>query len=370
MFQWAAQFGSSVPTDTWYDNGRSIAVDDQGNVYSAGVFFYDVDFDPGPGTYMMSTQGGFSQSVYISKLSPSGQFIWAKQVSVEISGPIYLALDHQNNVYLTAYVSRSSDMDPGPGVYNAPMIGPQDAFLLKLDSNGNFLWEKQFGSPGTNNAAAGYAIDVDQNNSVILTGSFYGLIDVDPGAGKTILSGAGTSTVFLVKLSANGDFIWGRQIGGVGSPYSYVDAEDIKCDAAGNVFATGWFGGTCDFDVAGSHTSFTSGGPADGFVCKFDGNGNFLWAKKIGNSVSNNVVQPRAIDVDQNGNVYSSGSFSGTQDVDPGVGVYNLTSNGSADAYVLKLSPGGDFVWAKIWGAVTAMPHTTSVFPSQEMCTC
>jgi gliding motility-associated-like protein len=350
IFQWAAQFGSSDINDTWNDNARSVAVDDQGNVYSAGLFFYDVDFNPGPGTYTMTAGGQFNEAIYISKLSPTGQFIWAKQIPTEISGPIYLTVDHHNNVYITAYVSGPVDMDPGAGVHTAQMIGPQDAFLLKLDSDGNFLWEKQFGSPGVNNGASGYAIDVDANDNVVLTGSFYGTVDLDPGAASFPITGSGSSTVFFVKLDANGNFIWGKQMGGLGGQYGYVDAEDVKCDDAGNVYSTGWFGNTCNFDPGLTNTSLTSGGPADGFVCKYDPNGNFLWVKKIGNSAANNVVQPRGIDVDVNGNVYTSGSFIGTQDVDPGNGVYNLTSNGSLDAYVLKLNSNGEFVWAKNLG--------------------
>jgi gliding motility-associated-like protein len=351
IFQWAAQFGSSVISDTWNDNGRSVAVDQQGNVYSAGLFFHDVDFDPGPGTFMMTAQGPFDEAIYISKLSPTGQFIWAEQIPTEISGPIYLTVDHHNNIYLTSYVSGPVDMDPGPGINNGQMIGRQDAFLLKLDQNGNLLWEKQFGGAGANNGAAGYAVDVDQNDNVILTGSFYGTIDVDPGSGTTLLTGLGSSTVFLVKLTSGGNFLWGTQVGGTGSVYGYVDAEDIKSDGSGNIFATGWFGGSCDFDVRGSHTNLTSGGPADGFICKFDGNGNFLWVKSLGSSVANNVIQPRGIDVDETGDVYSSGSFIGTQDFDPSGNTYNLVSNGSFDAFLVKLNPQGDFLWAKNLGS-------------------
>jgi hypothetical protein len=79
VFQWAKQFGSSVADDTNFDMGKTIAVDAQGNVYSAGIFFNTVDFDPGPGVYNL-TGGG----IYISKLSGDGDFIFHALVPLSI----------------------------------------------------------------------------------------------------------------------------------------------------------------------------------------------------------------------------------------------------------------------------------------------
>lgn len=344
VFQWAVQFGSSVLSDTWYDNGRSIAVDEQGNVYSAGLFFHDVDFDPGPGKFMMTAQGPFDEAVYISKLSATGQFIWAKQIPLEISGPIYITVDHHANVYLTAAISRVTDMDPGSATYNAQPVGPQDALLLKLDSDGNFMWEKQFGAPGNKNGAAGYAIDVDRNDNVILTGSFYGAIDVDPGTTVYSFAANTNSEVFLVKLTPIGDFIWAKHLGSYKTANANVVAEDIKCDNVGNIYVAGSYSGICNFDPDVTNYSLQKGG---GFVCKYNANGNLQWAKQIGAYSSYFITRPVGIDVDGAGNVYTSGTFYGTEDFDPGSSINTLTSNGSMDAFILKLTSQGDFAWAK-----------------------
>src|SRR5688572_20099938 len=347
VFQWAKQFGSSVIDDTYNDNGRSLGVDMQGNVYSTGLFFNVVDFDPGPGVYNLIAQGWASQSIYISKLDSSGDFIWAKQLPIVLEGPLYLTLDKYANVYITAYFGGTVDFDPGPGVHEVTSIASHVAFVLKLNANGDFVWVRQFGGSGINDGASGYALDIDINDNVIVSGSFYGVVDFDPGPNTANLSGVGTSEVFITKLTPGGDLVWARKLGNFTSNHHYVDAEDIDCDQLGNIYATGWFRGVCDFDPGTNIFNLTSGGPADGFVCKIDANGNFVWAKRLGNSTLNFVIQPRGIEIDLENNVYSTGSFLGTQDFDPGTNTYNLTSNGNFDAYILKLSTQGDFMWAK-----------------------
>ena len=350
VFKWARQFGSSVIDDTYNDNGRSIAVDQQGNVYSAGLFFNVVDFDPGPGVFNLTASCISCGSIYISKLDSAGEFEWAKQIPTQPSGPITLTLDQNANIYLSSYFGGAVDFDPGPGVNSVTSIGQQDAFILKLDQAGNFGWIKQFGGAGSGNAAAGYSLDVDQNNNVVLCGSFYGTIDFDPGPNNFNLNGIGTSEVFIAKLTATGNFIWAKKLGNFTSVFHSVSAQDLNCDVQGNIYTTGNFNGVCDLDPGVNSFYLTSGGPSDGFICKLDANGNFLWAKQIGNSSGNNVIQPTGIEIDAQNYVYTTGSFIGTQDVDPGINVYNLTSNGSFDSYILKINAQGNFIWAKNLG--------------------
>ena len=57
---------------------------------------------------------------------------------------------------------------------------------------------------------------------------------------------------------------------------------------------------------------------------------------------------PSGIDIDNNNNIYTTGSFIGTFDFDPGANVYDLTNTGSGlDSYILKLSTIGDLMWVK-----------------------
>jgi hypothetical protein len=82
------------------------------------------------------------------------------------------------------------------------------------------------------------------------------------------------------------------------------------------------------------------------FIYKLNSAGNFVWAKQIdcGNDFENSIA------VDRQGNIYTTGCYSGMADFDPGTGVYNLTSAGLDDIYVNKLDSAGNFIWAKSMG--------------------
>ena len=118
----------------------------------------------------------------------------------------------------------------------------------------------------------------------------------------------------------------------------------IAVDGSGNVYTTGTFRGTADFDPGADAVNLTSSGGIDIFVSKLDSNGIFVWAKRIGGSSSDTR---RSIAVDSSDNVYITGNFEGTVDFDPGIGVSNvsdLTSSGSRDVFVSKLDSDGGFV--------------------------
>ena len=119
----------------------------------------------------------------------------------------------------------------------------------------------------------------------------------------------------------------------------------ISVDAAGNVYTTGFFSRTVDFDPGAETANLTSAGAADIFVSKLDNAGNFVWARNMGGTSGDFDVGLGVI-VDAAGNVYTTGYFNGTADFDPGAGTANLTSAGGADIFISKLDNAGNFVWA------------------------
>src|SRR5436190_5064410 len=121
-------------------------------------------------------------------------------------------------------------------------------------------------------------------------------------------------------------------------------------DASGNVYTTGVFDGTADFDPGAGVFKLTSFGLHDIFVCKLDRDGNFIWAKQMGGADTRDFYSSDwslSIAVDASGNVYTTGMFSGTADFDPGTGVFNLICVDYSDMFVSKLDAAGNFVWAK-----------------------
>lgn len=329
-YQWAKRIGG-----VYTDHGYSIAVDGLGNVYSAGTFMATVDFDPGSGTSNLTTTG--TVDAFISKLDPEGNFLWAKSVGGVYADQVNsIAVDGSGNVYITGYFSFTADFDPGAGTNYITSAGNTDVFVLKLDAAGNFIWAKSMG--GTS-FEEGHSIAVDNSGNVYTAGIFEETADFDPGVGTSNLTSAAGDDVFISKLDAAGNFLWAKSMGG-----NFDDwANSIALDAFGNVHTTGSFIGTVDFDPGTGTANLTSAAARDVFISKLDSAGNFVWAKKIGGNADD---RGHGIAVDDSGNVYTTGRFASSVDFDPGAGTSNLTSAGSADIFISKLDAAGNFGWA------------------------
>lgn len=215
-----------------------------------------------------------------------------------------------------------------------PVIITLLCFLITLTTanSQNFIWAKQMGGIDTDE---GRAICIDIIGNIYITGWFNGTADFDPGTGTYNLTSSGTSDIYVAKLDAAGNFNWAINLGGSG-----IDAaRDIAVDPAGNIYITGNFEDTADFDPGIGIYNLTCVGGSDIFVCKLSSSGSLIWAKQMGGP-SGNAEVGYSIAVDVNGNVYTLGVFF-SGDFDPGPGIYNLTSAGYHDVFISKL---GDYI--------------------------
>lgn len=321
------------------DYNHSITTDALGNVYTTGLFFGTVDFDPGPGIFNLTSSG--AGDLFISKLSASGNLIWAKAVGGNGFVEGYsIAVDAVGNVYTTGWFSGQADFDPGPGTFNLITNGNQDIFICKLNASGNFAWAKSMGNGAVN---IGKSVAIDFFGNVYTTGSFEGNVDFDPGPGTFFLYSP-SDNIFISKLDSSGNFVWAKRMGGLNASTS----NSIAIDSFNNVYTTGVFEDSVDFDPGPGVFNLTSTGYQDIFISKLDNLGNFKWAKAIGGYNGHDWAFCVAVDI--SGNVYTTGYFDNTADFDPGPGIYNLISAGVEDIYISKLDSAGNFVFAKAFG--------------------
>jgi len=312
--------------------GWGIAVDAAGNVYTTGEFFGTADFDPGLGVFNLTSAG--LVDIFVSKLDANGDFVWAHATGGSAGDSGFgIAVDGAGNVYTTGSFVGTVDFDPGPGTFNLISAGDADIFVSKLDTNGDFVWARAMGGTGMHE---GQAIAVDAAGNVFTTGYFQDTVDFDPGLGVFNLTSAGLVDIFVSKLDANGDFVWAHAMVGTGWNVGY----GIAVDSAGNAYVTGTFDGQADFGPF----QLDAGGSSNIHVAKLDPSGNFLWARAMGGTGFN---QGLAIAVDAADDVYTTGRFTGTADFDPGPDTYNLTTTGGVEIFVSKLDTNGDFVWAR-----------------------
>ncbi|MES2933900.1 MAG: InlB B-repeat-containing protein [Pseudomonadota bacterium] len=323
---WAKNFGGSGAE--LY--GMAMAIDSGGNVVVSGL-----SCGASPTTPALTKIGNCD--AFVIRLNASGAITWAKNFGGSGASAYAraIAVDGSGNVVVAGNFEGASLTTPA-----LSKIGIQDAFAIKLDANsGNISWVKNFG--GSSATARAHAVAVDGSGNVVLAGLFFNGNLTTPALTKF-----GDFDAFVIKLDANGNTSWSRNYGG--SDVSYMIAEAVAIDGAGNVV----LGGT-------TYSSLTTPllpiiGDGDAFVIKLNSTGTTLWAKSFGGSGA--YASAKAIAVDGSGNIVLGGSVQGASLTTPA-----LTTIGAADAFAIKLDANGATKWASNFGGSGALAHANAI---------
>ncbi|MCB0567342.1 MAG: SBBP repeat-containing protein, partial [Phaeodactylibacter sp.] len=305
------------------DKGYAIATDAAGNVYVTGRFSVSSSF----GNIQLTSAGSFD--VFVVKYDAAGTLLWARRGGGDGNDRGYgITTDVDGNVYVTGWFEDTAIFG------NTQLIstGGEDVFVVKYNAEGEVLWARKGGGALNDR---GYAITTDAAGNVHITGTFEGAV----AFGSTMFTSIGYGDVFVVKYDAEGTPLGGQQGSGAGIGFGYA----IATDAAGNVFATGFFRGATTF----GSTILTSMGEEDVFVVKYNPEGTLLWAQQGG---SDSTDFGRSITTDGAGNVYVTGEFQGSA----AFGSALLTSSGGADVFLIKYDPEGTLLWAQQGGGAGA----------------
>jgi len=366
--------------------GKALETDDEGNVYLTGYFIHKVIFE---NDTLISIGGS---DIYLAKYDSDGNKCWVKQAG-GVNGDFGhdITIDKSGNILITGYIGGNGLVwFDDTSIY---VNGNTDIFLAKYDHNGHFLWVRKAGGNYTTQAFSswddGRSVITDSYDNVYITGSFrdtavfnkdtlfsFGDVDlfiakysangdliwVDNYGGKAADNGntiiidnndnlylagwikdtariADTVLIpyddmdnFIVKLNSNGERIWIKQMGG-SSAYAY--RTSIAVDSNNNLYVTDYFAGTVNLN----DTTLIANGNIDFYLSKYDPNGKFLWARQYFDVFN---IQSHALTIDENNNLYITGSFRGTL-------LYLndtvLTPYGNDDIFVAKFDSEGNFVW-------------------------
>ncbi|MFH1677151.1 MAG: PKD domain-containing protein, partial [bacterium] len=249
-FLWANAWGGNDP-DPLYDYPWGVAGDQLGNVYVAGQFYGTADFDPGSGVSNLISDGDID-GYLVSYNAADGALIWAYAIS---SSGNYdagkgVAVDDYGYVYLSGVIDDTCDLNFGPGVNNFSTVGWNDAFLAKYDWNGAYQWAYSWGCASTYTRAFGICLTSDGH--VALGGTYAGSVDFDPGPGHSDWTSNGETDIFICYFSLGGTFGWAKAWGGSEAECSYNLGPGMASDTSGNIFTTGYFLGSVDFDPSGN----------------------------------------------------------------------------------------------------------------------
>ncbi|HND50466.1 MAG TPA: SBBP repeat-containing protein, partial [Anaerolineales bacterium] len=324
------------------DKSSDIAVDLSGNIYTTGYFYGTADFAPGLGVFNLTSSG--YEDIFISKLNVDGSFAWAKSIGGKgwLDNGNGIAVDVNGNVYITGSFTGTVDFDPGIGIFNLASVGYNDAFISKLDNNGNFVWAKNIGGTSSIDNVVGRAIAMDSGGNVFITGYFNGSADFDPGASEFNLTSLYGSSAYILKLNNNGEFVFAKSISGVNiNDNPSAVASGIAIDSNNAVYTTGIFYGVVDFDPGSGTFNLNGGSSGTGFLSKLDMNGKLVWAQSMG-LVTNDIV------LDSSNNAYVTGS---TFESINSSGIGADSPFPKFNILVSKLDSNGNLVWKKNMGS-------------------
>ncbi len=280
------------------EEGDAVAADPSGNCIIAGATRGGL-FSGNAGRY----------DLFVAKYDPNGNRLWGRQRGTSERDFAYgVATDASGNIYATGYTGGPLD--------GQSHLGNWDIFLTKFDPNGNWLWTRQIGASQDDE---GKAVTVDVPGNVYITGYVRGNLH-----GQTRV---GTADVFICKYNSDGNRLWTRLFG---SP-EIDEAWAIACDAAGNVFVTGYASGGIEGNP------YLANG--DAFLAKYDTNGNRLWLRQWGTF---NKDHGYSLATDTVGNIYLSGYTTGPLYAPP---------NGGREVFVAKFDPDGNELWGREFGS-------------------
>ncbi|MCT7973780.1 SBBP repeat-containing protein [Laspinema olomoucense] len=348
-------FGGSV-----FDAARSIAADNNGNVYVTGETT-SADFpilnaiQPAYG----GTQNNFSLTLgdaFAVKLSSEGQLVYSTYLGGNNDdGGLGIATDGNGNAYITG--ATYSNNFPIQNGLQSTFGGVQDAFITKLGGDGNLVYSTYIGGTGSE---LGESIAVDTNQNVYITGTVNApllpVIDPLPAApaiadrtfsdpSATLLSPENGSprtfsfsppinpfeenlgdsqSAFVTKLANDGSrLIYSLLFGG-----SNNNGTGIAVDNSGNFYVTG----TTNSDNFFKVNAFQGySGQGDAFVTKFSANGSVEYSTYLGGTAEDTSI---GIEVDNAGTVYVAGNT-----YSPDLPNSLNRFGGNFNAFVAKITP-------------------------------
>lgn len=328
--KWATYFGGSQA-----DNSYGITTDANKNVIFVGITGSS-DFPVSDDAFRRrrtSLNDGF-----IVKLDSNGSRSWAtyfpngtcSSVAADAAGNILIG-----GTAISGLVTTSNAFQPRMKGY-----GP-DGFIAKFSSSGQLRWSTYYGGSSPSEGVG--SIATDDHGSVLVSG--YTMSTDFPVSENTFQQNfAGGTDAFIIKLDSNGNRSWATYFGGGGYDYGY----GIATDRTGSLVFTGY---TSSTDLPTLHAFQTQNrGGNDGFVARFDGRGNRLWATYFGGSSQDYSYN---IAVDNKSNIWTTGyTLSTNFPVTPDAYQRQIASPYASDAAVLQIDSNGQRVWATYLGGV------------------
>ncbi|MBC7884346.1 MAG: hypothetical protein H7X99_02655, partial [Saprospiraceae bacterium] len=289
----------------------------EGNaVFGSGQPEFNVASNGENDIFILKLNGDTGQPLFLKRIGGAGQEFVHQHIR-----------DNQNNIYITGDFRQSVDFNPDAGVDIHISNGLTDIFVLKLTSAGLFQWARTYGSSGLDN---GHSITTDQQRNAFVTGRFSESCDFG-GISNNVITSAGGTDIFLLKLDQNGNTLWVDPYGG-----SLNDQGNrVTLNNPGIIYVAGLYRSTVDFNLSFDRKNESeSKGGADVFVLTLNQdrtyNDHFVFGGIANEQLNDVVLKP-------DGDFISVGGFGAIVDFDPSSSELNIISSGGLDAFMVNI---------------------------------
>lgn len=325
-----------TPVGSGGETPQHIVVDNAGNSYVAGKFTStNVSFGAGIVISNAVRSGSIPNNAFIAKYDANGAPVWARAFGGSnndlASG---IAVDSQQNIYVAGQFSSTNFLIAGVALTNFAPGGRSSLYVAKFNPAGNLLWVRT--SDTNTYSISNPFITVDGSGNSYVTATFSGTNSI---SGTNLIS-QGSTDILLAKYDSAGNLVWLRQAGGSDLELSAA----VTLDKAGNAYL---LGNSRSANASFGSFTFSVQGPSgdqDVIVAKYNPAGTVLWAKQFGGT---DIEYGRSIAVDNSGNVFITGDFSGGSFP---IGTNTLVNSNAVPfsaLFIAKLDASGNPLWAK-----------------------
>lgn len=275
---------------------RNVTVDKFNNFYLGGFFRNTVTLKYANKDTTLSAPGNFSD-VFIAKYSSDGVLQWVRQLKGDkdddISG---MVVSNEGTLLVTGYCGGTIDLNPSNGQDLYTTKGVHDAYVVKLNTDGEYISGFILGSSG--NTYGGYILP-DVDNQFYLSGSFSQSMQLVNQKNQVItLSSKGESDGFLIKYDSTNKVVWTKSLGG--SRHDGIGQSTF--DKGKNLVFASYFSDSINLEVNGNQVSIKSKGDQDILLAKCDSVGHITWYSTIGSPKKDNNFY---ISIDDNNFLHS-----------------------------------------------------------------
>ncbi len=331
-FSWLNHYGNTddTPELTVDDSGNSYVVEDDSitKYNTDGIEQWTNSFNNIPNCYTITssdkiiTAGNEDGLVFVSQSDNTLNEEWISLFdgNSATGNVLGMVTDNSGNVYTLGAVSNTTD-------YFGEEVN-KGTFICKQDESGNVIWLNLFPDNLLNFFSVEQSLYIDTvTNHLYITGGFTEDLVIP---GETTLIPAENGSIFLLKYDLNGSYIWSVQ------EDFFSEQVSVLTDNSGNVILSGLFENTVTIGT----TDLTSAGSMDGFISKYDTDGNFLWAIRAGGE---SIEYIAIISTDASDNIYLTGEFISENVTINGTGI--TLAEGNGNIILAKLDNTGNVLW-------------------------